>query len=182
MINPDILKRLAKGTDDDRPSISCIHIKDTYAEVTDGRILVREIISDEKQKEACLEPKAFQVIEVDYPDTEKLLRANKDKATLYKIALSPKVLKKFLSVMPRHTAEMTFEIKGADAPVYVTCEGMEGMIMPMALEEVTKPVSGERPAISKVTISFGDGKEETITTKAFEKPEAEKKDEVLVPA
>ena len=81
MINPDTLKRLAKGVDDKRTDLMCIHVKDTYAEVTDGKMLIREAIG-ESQKETYLEPETFQPVEVKYPDTENYLKTNKDSSTL----------------------------------------------------------------------------------------------------
>ena len=46
MIDQVVLKRLAKGTHEKQADINCIHIKDTYAEVTNKTMMIREKISD----------------------------------------------------------------------------------------------------------------------------------------
>ena len=173
MINPDTLKRLAKGVDDKRTELMCIHVKDTYAEVTDGKMLIRETV-DGAQKETYLESETFQPVEVKYPDTANYLQTTKANPTLYKIGLGPNVLRKFLSVIPKDAEQINFEIKGAKAPIYFECGKLEGLIMPMAVEEVNKPaIESKEPAkeersIAKVTILNTDGKEETLDTSTAE--------------
>ena len=172
MISPDTLKRLAKGVDDERTNLKCIHIKDNFAEVTDGKILVRETLP-EAQKEAYLEPDTFQPVTVEYPDTENYVSTNKAKPTLYKIGLAPDVLKKFLSMIPKQVEQINLEIKGANSPIYFSCNKLEGLIMPMAVEEISKPsveVKNDsvetriERSIAKVTVLYSDGKEETLNT------------------
>ena len=173
MINPDTLKRLAKGVDDKRTELMCIHVKDTYAEVTDGKMLIRETV-DGTQKETYLEPETFQPVEVKYPDTANYLQTTKTNPTLYKIGLGPNVLRKFLSVIPKDAEQINFEIKGAKAPIYFECGKLEGLIMPMAVEEVNKPAAEskeppkEERCIAKVTVLYTDGKEETLDTSTAE--------------
>ena len=183
MINPDTLKRLAKGVDDKRTELMCIHVKDTYAEVTDGKMLIRETV-DGAQKEAYLEPETFQPVEVKYPDTASYLQTSKTNPTLYKIGLAPNVLRKFLSVMPKDAEQINFEIKGVKAPIYFECGKLEGLIMPMAVEEISKPSANptseteETPrldrSITKITVVYSDGKEESLTTAAEEAQVEEK--------
>jgi len=172
VISPDTLKRLAKGVDDEKADLKCIHIKDSFAEVTDGKLLIRETLP-EPQTEAYLEPETFQPTKVNYPDTVSYFSAKKAVPTLYKIGLSPDVLKKFLSMLPKQAEQINFEIKGADTAIYFSCNKLEGLIMPMAVEEVSKqPVAAKNQSvepmpdrkITKVTVVYSDGEEETLAT------------------
>jgi hypothetical protein len=142
-----------------------IKITPEYSEVTDGKILIRrkhlgpEISVDLKAKKyAMVHPANLKnsncplivtdeeisvdggtykhPVDVEFPETETILKDAKKMPNVIKICLNKSVLMKLLKALPKGDNEgIIFEIKAKDKPIYFTHNNCEGVILPALLEE-----------------------------------------------
>lgn len=149
MLDQNTLKRLAKGTHDKRADIGSIHVKDTYAEVTNGTMIIREKVSDSPLPEQVIDRKTLKPVEKPFPDVDKVLKSAQEKPTIFKMAFSRSVFASFLQVLPDNVTKIVFEIKGAEHPLVISCDNIEGLLMPMTLEQKGNPQEEPGPAAEK---------------------------------
>lgn len=135
MLDQSVLKRLAKGTHDKRADIGSIHVKDNYAEVTNGTMIIREKVSDSPLAEAVIDRKTLKPVDKPYPDVDKVLKSAQGRPTIFKMAFSRSVFASFLQVLPDNVTKIVFEIKGAEHPLVISCDNIEGLLMPMTMEQ-----------------------------------------------
>jgi DNA polymerase III sliding clamp (beta) subunit (PCNA family) len=158
MIDGKILSRLAKGVsfsmlqmlqDETKEILNTIHFKDNYAEVCDGRMLIREVFK-ESFKEELLSAKDFKPVKYAYPDTQKNIIKTMEKPVIFRYALSKKLLVRFLATIGK-VDRIIFEFRDANGPCYFkTNNGNEiyGLLMPMRLPE-NESNQNNLPKVSK---------------------------------
>ena len=134
MQNQD-LKRIAKGAHEKRADISCIHIKDDFVEVTNGAMIYRETVPTKAKEEQVLERKSLLPIDIPFPDLGAILTKNSEKPTIFKMAFSKSVFEQFVAVLPDTVTKIIFEIKGAESPLMFSAPCIQGLLMPMTLEQ-----------------------------------------------
>lgn len=149
MLDQSVLKRLAKGTHDKRADIGSIHVKDNYAEVTNGTMIIREKVSDSPLAEEVIDRKTLKPVDKPYPDVDKVLKAAQGRPTIFKMAFSRSVFAAFLQVLPDNVTKIVFEIKGAEHPLVISCDNIEGLLMPMTMEQKGNPQEELGPAAEK---------------------------------
>ena len=161
------LKILGSGCskpDSSRYALEHIKITPEYAEVTDGKILIRrkhlgpEISVQFKEKKSVLVHPAnlknsqLPLIvtdenvtvdggifahpkDVQFPETEVILKDAEKMPSVIKICLNKSVLSKLLKALPKGDNEgITFDIKGQDKGLYFTHNNCEGIILPTKIE------------------------------------------------
>lgn len=149
MLDQNTLKRLAKGTHDKRADIGSIHVKDNYAEVTNGTMIIREKVSDTSLPEQVIDRKTLKPVEKPFPDVDKVLKSAQEKPTIFKMVFSRSVFASFLQVLPDNVTKIVFEIKGAEHPLVISCDNIEGLLMPMSLEQTGSAQEAQAPGPEK---------------------------------
>jgi len=170
------LKILGNGVaEEGRFALEHIHITKDYAEVTDGKMMIRHKIASSNYKVELKDKKSVVIspasltgkeveitigdkemttksitgtmvsphpVDVEFPDTDGVLKEAKKEKTVIKTALSQRLLEKILkSIPPVNKYEgdaIIFEFKAPDKAVYFTRDNIEGLILPVRLEEEKK--------------------------------------------
>lgn len=160
----DTLKRLSEGVDKPQKGIgsaplTLIHLKGVCAEVTDGRVLFVEQVSEQDLPNVCIDPKAFAsflsplsvdngVIRdakntvitpadtADFPDTSAVIDENNKLVTKFKIGIAKATLRKMLNVLPNDDHPIVFDFKDNDKPIEFSDGTTSGLLMPMLIKEV----------------------------------------------
>ena len=156
------LKRLGKGAHEKRADISSIHIKDDFVEVTNGAMIYRETVPTKAKEEQVIDRKTLKPVDKPFPDLGAILKKNSEKPTIFKMAFSKSVFEQFVAVLPDRVTKIVFEIKGAESPLMFSAPDIEGLLMPMTLEQPGKVPEAEKetPApdehIVKIIIENGE--------------------------
>lgn len=156
------LKRVGKGAHEKRADISCIHIKDDFVEVTNGAMIYRETLPTKDQKEQVLERKTLLPLDIPFPDLGAILKKNSEKPTIFKMVFSKSVFEQFIAVLPDSVTKIVFEIKGAESPLMFSAPYIQGLLMPMTLEQPGKVPEKEKETqapdehIVKIIIENGE--------------------------
>jgi len=132
------LKRLGKGAHEKRADISSIHIKDDFVEVTNGAMIYRETVATKAQAEQVIDRKTLKPVDKPFPDLGSILKKNSEKPTIFKMAFSKSVFEQFVAVLPDRVTKIIFEIKGAESPLMFSAPDIQGLLMPMTLEQPGK--------------------------------------------
>lgn len=140
-------KRLGKALDKKRSDLDGIHVKDDYAEVTDGRMLIQEKVENPDGKDVIVDAKTGDEKKTEnYPDTKKVLLEIYNKPTVLKIKFSRDLMKKFLDCIPAK-ADLTFEFKGPEDAATIKVDNCDkqirGVILPMKIWEEEKESEDE---------------------------------------
>lgn len=160
-MDKSVLKRLAKGAHEKNANFDCVHIKDNYAEVTNGMMVIREKVSETPLPEQVIDRKSLDPVAKPYPSkVSDILKENKAKPTIFKMVFSKDVFATFLKVLPDNVTKIVFEIKGAEHPLVISCDNIEGLLMPMSIQQNgnhQEPAPGPAPAEKVVKIVIENG-------------------------
>jgi len=162
MLDKSVLKRLSKGAHEKNATFDCIHIKDNHAEITNGTMILREKISDTPLQEQVIDRKSLEPVAKPYPSkVGDILKENQARPSIFKMTFSKEVFATFLKVLPDNVTKIVFEIKGAEHPLVISCDNIEGLLMPMSLEQNgntnQEPAPGPAPTEKVVKIIIENG-------------------------